>query len=252
MAHTSQVLPSELAAASSRSGASAAAFPRRLNYLRALEAESIHILREAAAEFARPVMLYSIGKDSSVMLRLAQKAFFPGKIPFPLLHIDTSYKFPEMIEFRNTYARQMGAELIVHKNQAALDAGANPFSLGTQKCCGLLKTKSLLDALTEGSFDAAFGGARRDEEKSRAKERIYSFRDPLGQWDPKNQRPELWNLYNGGVAPGQHIRVFPLSNWTELDVWQYIHAENIPIVPLYYAKERKMLVRGNSLILPEL
>ena len=163
----------------------------RLSHLKALEAESIYILREAAAEFSRPVMLYSIGKDSSVMLRLAQKAFFPGKMPFPLLHVDTSYKFPEMIEFRDQYPKQIGAELIVHKNQEALNAGANPFVLGTQKCCGLLKTKSLLDALAEGEFNAAFGGARRDEEKSRAKERIYSFRDIRGQWDPKNQRPEL-------------------------------------------------------------
>src|SRR6202035_3009347 len=225
--------------------------PRRLNHLQVLESESIYILREAAAEFARPVMLYSIGKDSSVMLRLAQKAFFPGKIPFPLLHIDTSYKFTEMIEFRDAYTQQIGADLIVHKNQAALDAGANPFSLGTQKCCGLLKTKSLLDALAEGNFDAAFGGARRDEEKSRAKERIYSFRDTLGQWDPKNQRPELWNLFNSRIEPGESIRVFPLSNWTEMDVWQYIHLERIPIVPLYYAKEREVLIRGNSLIMPE-
>ena len=221
---------------------------KTLNYLKTLEAESIHILREAAAEFARPVMLYSIGKDSSVMLRLAQKAFFPGKIPFPLLHIDTSYKFPEMIEFRDTYARQIGAELIVHKNQPALDAGANPFSLGTQKCCGLLKTKSLLDALAEGGFDAAFGGARRDEEKSRAKERIYSFRDPLGQWDPKNQRPELWNIFNSRIDKGESIRVFPLSNWTELDIWLYIQAENIPIVPLYYAKEREVVLRNGSIV----
>jgi sulfate adenylyltransferase subunit 2 len=223
--------------------------PRRLNHLQALEAESIHILREAAAEFARPVMLYSIGKDSSVMLRLAQKAFYPGKIPFPLLHIDTSYKFPEMIHFRDTYAREIGAELIVHKNQAALDSGANPFSLGTQKCCGLLKTKSLLDALAEGGFDAAFGGARRDEEKSRAKERIYSFRDPLGQWDPKNQRPELWNIFNSRIDKGESIRVFPLSNWTELDIWLYIQAENIPIVPLYFAKEREVVLRNGSIVL---
>src|SRR2546426_2460957 len=222
--------------------------PRWLNHLRALESESIHILREAAAEFARPVMLYSIGKDSSVMLRLAQKAFFPGRIPFPLLHVDTSYKFPEMIEFRDSYPRQIGAELIVHKNQEALDSGANPYSLGTQKCCGLLKTKSLLDALAAGGFDAAFGGARRDEEKSRAKERIYSFRDSLGQWDPKNQRPELWNIFNSRLGKGESIRVFPLSNWTELDVWLYIHAENIPIVPLYFAKERDVIVRGGSLI----
>src|SRR5262249_1351544 len=177
-----------------------------LNHLKTLEAESIYIIREAAAEFARPVMLYSIGKDSSAMLRLSQKAFFPGQIPFPLLHIDTSYKFPEMIDFRDAYARHVGAELIVHKNQAALDAGANPFSLGTQKCCGLMKTKSLLDALAEGGFDAAFGGARRDEEKSRAKERIYSFRDPWGQWDPKNQRPELWNIFNSRIDKGESIR----------------------------------------------
>jgi len=221
----------------------------RLNHLQALEAESIHILREAAAEFARPVMLYSIGKDSSVMLRLAQKAFFPGKFPFPLLHVDTSYKFPEMIEFRDRYAREIGAELIVHKNQEALDAGANPFVLGTQKCCGLLKTKSLLDALAEGGFDAAFGGARRDEEKSRAKERIYSFRDSLGQWDPKNQRPELWNIFNSRIDKGESIRVFPLSNWTELDIWLYIHVEQIPIVPLYFAREREAVIRGGSIVL---
>src|SRR6202521_4449822 len=223
--------------------------PQKINYLRVLEAESVHILREAAAEFARPGMLYSIGKDSSVMLRLAQKAFFPGKIPFPLLHIDTSYKFPEMIEFRDTYARQIGAELIVHKNQAALDAGANPFLLGTQKCCGFLKTRALLDALAAGGFDAAFGGARRDEEKSRAKERVYSFRDAFGQWDPKNQRPELWNIFNSRINKGESIRIFPLSNWTELDVWLYIHMENIPIVPLYFAKERRAVLRGDSIIL---
>ena len=221
----------------------------RLNHLKSLEAESIYIMREAAAEFARPVMLYSIGKDSSVMLRLAQKAFHPGKIPFPLLHIDTSYKFPEMIAFRDSYTREIGAELIVHQNREALEAGANPFVLGTQKCCGLLKTKSLLDALAEGGFDAAFGGARRDEEKSRAKERIYSLRDPLGQWDPKNQRPELWNIFNSRINKGESIRVFPLSNWTEMDVWLYIHMENIPIVPLYFARERRAVVRGNSIVL---
>ena len=220
----------------------------KYDHLKMLEAESIFILREAAAEFARPVMLYSIGKDSSVMLRLAQKAFYPGKIPFPLLHIDTSYKFPEMIEFRDWYARHVGAELVVHKNQKALDDGANPYSLGTQKCCGFLKTRALLDALAEGGFDAAFGGARRDEEKSRAKERVYSFRDGLGQWDPKNQRPELWDLYNGRHHKGESIRVFPLSNWTELDVWLYIHAEKIPIVPLYFAKEREAVVRGESIL----
>ena len=225
------------------------ASPRRLNHLKKLEAESIYILREAVAEFARPVMLYSIGKDSSVMLRLAQKAFYPGKIPFPLLHVDTSYKFPEMIEFRDWYAKHVGAELIVHRNQKALDDGANPYSLGTQKCCGLLKTRALLDALAEGDFDAAFGGARRDEEKSSAKERVYSFRDSLGQWDPKNQRPELWSLYNGRHHKGESIRVFPLSNWTELDVWLYIHAEKIPIVPLYFAKEREAVVRDSSVLL---
>jgi sulfate adenylyltransferase subunit 2 len=219
------------------------------SHLQALEAESIYILREAAAEFARPVMLYSIGKDSSVMLRLAQKAFFPGKIPFPLLHIDTSYKFPEMIEFRDRYTKEIGAELIVHQNREALAQGANPFALGTQKCCGLLKTKSLLDALAEGGFDAAFGGARRDEEKSRAKERIYSFRDAFGQWDPKNQRPELWGIFNSRINKGESIRVFPLSNWTELDIWLYIHFEKIPIVPLYYAREREVVERGGSLVL---
>ena len=222
---------------------------RRLSHLQALEAESIHILREAAAEFSQPVMLYSIGKDSSVMLRLAQKAFYPGKIPFPLLHVDTSYKFPEMIEFRDNYAKQIGAELIVHQNREALDAGANPFLLGTQKCCGLLKTKSLLDALAEGGFNAAFGGARRDEEKSRAKERIYSFRDVHGQWDPKNQRPELWNIFNSRIDKGESIRIFPLSNWTELDVWLYIHTEKIPIVPLYFAREREAVVRDGSIVL---
>jgi sulfate adenylyltransferase subunit 2 len=221
----------------------------RRNHLRALEAESIYILREAAAEFARPVMLYSIGKDSSVMLRLAQKAFFPGKIPFPLLHIDTSYKFPEMIEFRDRYTKELGAELIVHQNREALNAGANPFTLGTQKCCGLLKTKALLDALAAWGFTAAFGGARRDEEKSRAKERVYSFRDVHGQWNPKNQRPELWNVFNSRIDKGESIRVFPLSNWTELDIWLYIHAENIPIVPLYFAREREVVERNGSLVL---
>ncbi|HEY4907224.1 MAG TPA: sulfate adenylyltransferase subunit CysD [Candidatus Acidoferrum sp.] len=225
-----------------------AAHAARLSHLRKLEAESIYILREAVAEFSHPVMMYSIGKDSSVMLRLAQKAFHPGKIPFPLLHIDTSYKFPEMIAFRDAHAKEVGAQLIVHRNEKALQAGANPFTLGTQKCCGLLKTKSLLDALTEGGFNAAFGGARRDEEKSRAKERIYSFRDSHGQWDPKNQRPELWNLFNSRIDKSESIRVFPLSNWTELDVWLYILAESIPIVPLYYAKEREVVLRNGSLV----
>ncbi len=219
-----------------------------LTHLRALEAESIHILREVAAEFQKPVMLYSIGKDSSVMVRLAQKAFYPGPIPFPLLHVDTTYKFREMIAFRDSFTDRIGARLIVHTNTAAIEEGANPFRLGTQKCCGLLKTRALLDAIAQGGFDAAFGGARRDEEKSRAKERVYSFRDTYGQWDPKNQRPELWNLFNGRIDKGESIRVFPLSNWTELDVWQYIHLEKIPIVPLYFAKERPMVVRGDSLI----
>lgn len=222
---------------------------RRLNHLETLEAESIYILREAVAEFSHPVMLYSIGKDSAVMLRLAQKAFYPGKIPFPLLHIDTSYKFPEMIKFRDSYASEIGAELIVHQNREALDRGANPFVLGTQKCCGLLKTKALLDGLAAGGFDAAFGGARRDEEKSRAKERIYSFRDAHGQWDPKNQRPELWNILNSRIDKSESIRVFPLSNWTELDVWMYIHAQQIPIVPLYYAREREIVERNGSIVL---
>jgi len=222
-----------------------------ISHLQALESESIHIIREVASEFQRPVMLYSIGKDSSVMLRLAQKAFYPAPIPFPLLHVDTTYKFKEMIEFRDWYTAEVGVKLIVHTNRKAIEEGANPLKLGTERCCGLLKTQALLDGLRAGNFDAAFGGARRDEEKSRAKERIYSFRDSLGQWDPKNQRPELWNLFNSRIAPGESIRVFPLSNWTEMDVWQYIHLEKIPIVPLYFAKEREVLVRGNSIILPE-
>ena len=221
----------------------------RLNHLQALEAESLYILREAVAEFARPVMLYSIGKDSSVMLRLAQKAFYPGRIPFPLLHVDTSYKFREMITFRDSYAQEIGAELIVHRNEEAIAAGASPWTLGTQNCCGALKTRSLLDALAEGGFDAAFGGARRDEEKSRAKERVYSFRDAHGQWDPKNQRPELWSLYNSRLRKGESIRVFPLSNWTELDIWLYLYAEQIPIVPLYFAEERLVVSRGGTLTL---
>ena len=221
---------------------------KTLSHLQALEAESIHILREVAAEFSRPVMLYSVGKDSSVMLRLAQKAFYPAKPPFPLLHIDTTYKFGEMIEFRDRMAAEHGFQLIVHSGKTN---GENPFSLGTQKCCAVLKTGALLDALKRGNFDAAIGGARRDEEKSRAKERVYSFRDALGQWDPKNQRPELWNIYNGRINKGESIRVFPLSNWTELDVWEYIEAANIPVVPLYFAQERQMLVRGESLISTE-
>ena len=220
----------------------------RLSHLQLLEAESIHILREVAAEFEQPVMLYSIGKDSSVMLRLAQKAFYPGPIPFPLLHIDTGYKFREMLEFRDSMARSIGAELLVWRNEAALAAGTNPIALDTKRCCGLLKTQALLDGLAHYGFTAAFGGARRDEEKSRAKERIYSFRDRAGQWDPKNQRPELWNLYNARIHPGESIRVFPLSNWTEMDVWQYIHEEKIPVVDLYFAKERPMYLRGDALL----
>jgi sulfate adenylyltransferase subunit 2 len=219
-----------------------------LSHLRALEAESIHIIREVAAEFQKPVMLYSIGKDSSVMVRLAQKAFYPGQIPFPLLHVDTTYKFQEMIDFRDKFCASIGVKLIVHTNSKAIEEGANPFRLGTQKCCALLKTRALLDALAQGGFDAAFGGARRDEEKSRAKERVYSFRDSFGQWDPKNQRPELWNLFNSRIDKGESIRVFPLSNWTELDVWHYIYLENIPIVPMYFAKPREMVVRGDQLI----
>lgn len=219
-----------------------------LSHLRQLEAESIHILREVVAECQRPVLLYSIGKDSSVLLRLAQKAFYPGPIPFPLLHIDTGYKFKEMIQFRDQYTAQLGVKLIVHTNRGALAQGATPFAWGTQRCCGALKTQALLDGLKEGGFDAAIGGARRDEERSRAKERVFSFRDSRGQWDPRNQRPELWSIYNSRIHTGESLRVFPLSNWTELDVWQYIHAENIPIVPLYFAKLRPMLVRGESLL----
>ena len=222
-----------------------------LDHLRALEAESIHIIREVVAEFERPVMLYSIGKDSSVLLRLAQKAFHPGPIPFPLLHVDTTYKFREMIAFRDRCAAEIGVRLIVHTNDDAIADGTQPFLVGTQRCCGLLKTRALLDALQAGGFDAAFSGARRDEERSRAKERIFSLRDARGQWDPQRQRPELWHLLNGRVAPGESIRVFPLSNWTEIDVWQYIHAERIPVVPLYFAREREVIVRGDSLILLE-
>jgi sulfate adenylyltransferase subunit 2 len=223
----------------------------KLDHLRALEAESIHIMREVVAEFERPVMLYSIGKDSSCLLRLAQKAFYPGPIPFPLLHVDTTYKFREMIEFRDRMAKEVGAKLIVHTNEQAIADGTQPFKVGTQRCCGLLKTQSLLDGLREGDFNAAIGGARRDEERSRAKERVFSVRDPSGQWDPKRQRPELWSLLNARLRPGESIRVFPLSNWTELDVWHYIHVENIPIVPMYFAADREVLVRGNSIMVKE-
>lgn len=220
----------------------------RLSKLKLLESESIHVLREVAASFERPVMLYSVGKDSSVMVRLAQKAFCPGKIPFPLLHVDTGMKFREMYEFRDRFTREIGAELRVYRFEEAIAKGTSPWDLGTVKCCALLKTQALLNALKEGGYDAAFGGARRDEEKSRAKERIFSFRDRHGQWDPKNQRPELWHLYNTLVNPGESIRVFPLSNWTELDVWHYIHLEKIPVVPMYFAKERDMVVREGRLI----
>ncbi|NLF25436.1 MAG: sulfate adenylyltransferase subunit CysD [Deltaproteobacteria bacterium] len=219
-----------------------------LSHLEQREAESIHILREVAAQFERPVILYSVGKDSSVLVRLAQKAFHPGGIPFPLLHVDTSYKFKEMYEFRDQFVNEIGAKLIVYRNEKALAENANPHDLGTRRCCDLLKTQGLLDALKEGNFDAAIGGARRDEEKSRAKERVFSFRDKFGQWDPRNQRPELWGLYNGHINPGESIRVFPLSNWTELDIWTYIHVEKIPVVPLYLSKKRRMVVRGDQLI----
>jgi sulfate adenylyltransferase subunit 2 len=220
----------------------------RLSHLRALEAESIYILRETAAEFSLPVLLYSIGKDSSVVLHLALKAFYPALPPFPLLHVDTSYKFAEMIEFRDRVCAASGLKLIVHRNEQALSEGANPFRLGTQKCCAALKTRALLDAFAEGGFDAAIGGARREEEKSRAKERVYSFRDARGQWDPKNQRPELWDLFNGRIDKGESVRVFPLSNWTELDVWTYIHEERIDVVPLYFAREREVVERAGQLI----
>jgi sulfate adenylyltransferase subunit 2 len=219
-----------------------------LSVLDRLEAESIHIFRETAAEFERPVMMYSVGKDSSVMLRLAQKAFFPGRIPFPLLHVDTSYKFPEMYAFRDRACAEAGVELRVRRNESALAAGANPADLGTVQCCALLKTQGLLDELRAGRYDAVIGGARREEERSRAKERIFSFRDAHGQWDPKNQRPELWNLYNGRLHPGESIRVFPLSNWTELDIWRYIGRNSIPVVPLYFAAEREVVRRGDLLI----
>ena len=219
-----------------------------ISHLEALEAESIHIIRETAAEFSRPAMLYSIGKDSSVLLRLTQKAFAPAPIPFPLIHIDTTYKFREMIAFRDRLACDLGLKLIVHTNRVAIDEGANPFRLGTARCCAQLKTKALLDALRDHRIDAAIGGARREEERSRAKERIYSFRDAYGQWNPRNQRPELWNLFNARIDHGETMRVFPLSNWTELDIWRYIELEQIPVVPLYFAKEREVLVRGAMLI----
>jgi sulfate adenylyltransferase subunit 2 len=221
----------------------------KLTHLRQLEAESIHILREVAAEFERPVMLYSIGKDSSVMLRLAMKAFYPGKPPFPFLHVDTTWKFREMIEFRERRARELGIDLLVYINEDGVRQGIGPFTHGSKKHTDVMKTEALKQALDKYGFDAAFGGARREEEKSRAKERVYSFRDRNHRWDPKNQRPELWNLYNGKITKGESIRVFPLSNWTELDIWQYIYRENIPIVPLYFAKQRPVVETSEGLIL---
>ncbi len=219
-----------------------------LTNLQQLECEGIQIIREVVACFENPVMLYSIGKDSAVMVHLARKAFAPGKMPFPLLHVDTKLKFPEMYEFRESFTREIGADLRVHTNSEAAQAGANPWDLGTQKCCAALKTKALLDALKEGGYDAAFGGARREEEKSRAKERVLSFRDRFGQWEPKDQRPELWELYNTSINKGESIRAFPLSNWTELDIWQYIAQEDIPVVPLYFAQEREVVEREGLLI----
>ncbi len=220
-----------------------------MTHLKRLEAESIHIMREVAAEFENPVMLYSIGKDSSVMLHLARKAFYPGKIPFPLLHVDTTWKFREMIAFRDRMAREHGFELLVHVNEEGVKQGINPFTHGSALYTDVMKTEGLKQALDKYGFDAAFGGARRDEEKSRAKERIFSFRSANHRWDPKSQRPELWNLYNTRVRPGESIRVFPLSNWTELDIWQYIHLERIPIVPLYFAAERPVVNREGMLIM---
>ncbi|MEJ6474975.1 sulfate adenylyltransferase subunit CysD [Pseudoalteromonas piscicida] len=220
-----------------------------LTHLQQLEAESIKIIREVAAEFENPVMLYSIGKDSSVLLHLARKAFYPAKIPFPLLHVDTNWKFREMIEFRDRLAKEYGFELLVHKNPEGLEMNISPFVHGSAKHTDIMKTQGLKQALDQYGFDAAFGGARRDEEKSRAKERVYSFRDKHHRWDPKNQRPELWNTYNGQVNPGESIRVFPLSNWTELDIWQYIYQENIEIVPLYLSKPRPVVERNGTLIM---
>lgn len=221
----------------------------KLTHLKQLEAESIHIIREVAAEFDNPVMLYSVGKDSAVMMHLTMKAFFPGKPPFPLMHVDTTWKFHEMIEFRDKRIKELGWDLIVHINQEGVDMGISPFVHGSAKHTDIMKTQSLKQALNKYGFDAAFGGARRDEEKSRAKERVYSFRDKNHRWDPKNQRPELWNIYNGRVDKGESIRVFPLSNWTELDIWQYIHLENIPIVPLYFAAKRPVVERDGTLIM---
>lgn len=220
-----------------------------ISQLKQLEAESIQIFRDAAAQFERPVLLYSIGKDSGVLVRLAQKAFYPGRIPFPLLHIDSTWKFREMIEFRDRFCREAGLDLIVHVNEEGRRAGVNPFDYGSRKYTDIMKTQALKQALKAGRYDVAFGGARRDEEKSRAKERVFSFRDAYQQWDPKNQRPELWNLYNGRVNPGESVRCFPLSNWTETDVWQYIRLEKIPLPELYFAKQRPVVERDGTLIM---
>lgn len=217
-------------------------------YLQQLESESINIIRETVKSFQSPYMLYSVGKDSSVMVRLAQKAFYPAPVSFPLIHIDTGFKFPEMYEFRDSFCRENNLNLKIFRNEDKIKDKANPKTLGMDKCCSFLKTGALLQALKEYQVDAAFGGARRDEEKSRAKERVFSFRDKFGQWNPKNQRPEVWNLYNSHIDVGESVRVFPLSNWTEFDVWNYIKYENIPIVPLYYAKKRKVLKVGDKLI----
>lgn len=220
-----------------------------LSYLKQLESESIHIMREVAAEFKNPVMLYSVGKDSSVMVRLAQKAFYPGKFPFPLMHIDTGYKFPEMYDFRDAFCREIDARLIVERNERRIADGCHPLTMGVDKCCSCLKTGALLEALARHGFDAAFGGARREEEKSRAKERVFSLRDASGQWDPKNQRPELWELYNTRLNEGETMRVFPLSNWTEQDIWSYIKMEQIPVVPIYFAR-RRLVVERNGILIP--
>jgi sulfate adenylyltransferase subunit 2 len=222
---------------------------RRLSHIAELEAESIHIIREVAAEFQKPVMLYSIGKDSQVMLHLARKAFHPGPLPFPLLHVDTTWKFREMISFRDSYLKEMGHQLIVHTNHKAVAEGINPFDTTSQKYTWAMKTQALLEVLADRGFDAAMGGARRDEERSRAKERVFSFRDKNGVWDPKNQRPELWSLYNARVDRGENMRVFPLSNWTELDVWHYVLKEKLPVVPLYFAAERPVVERDGNLIM---
>lgn len=217
-------------------------------YLKELESEAIFILREVVAEFKKPVMLYSVGKDSSVMLHLARKAFFPSKIPFPLLHVDTGYKFREMYEFRDSFTKEIGVNLIVYRNEDAIEKEFHPSKNGIAKCCGALKTQALLDALDKYNFNAAIGGARRDEEKSRAKERIFSFRDTFGQWNPKSQKPELWNIFNGEIEENESVRIFPLSSWTETDIWNYIKHEKIKITPLYFSKNRKMIIQDKSLI----